>query len=511
MKKITLSIFALTLFSAVFAQEPADALRLSYPTTNGGTARNQALGGAGVSLGGEFSTLFINPAGLAFNKSGDVVLSPAFSFKNNKGTYLGSENEAQNRNFNMGASGIIFAAPSGGNTINNITIGIGINKIADFNNQIYYKGLNKASSYSEKYLEELYNAQATDPNEAAKNFPYGSSLAINTYLVSPIYDAQDQVTGYYTLANPSTGLTQENLINTTGGITDISLGLGANMEDRFYFGGSLSFPVINYERNATFTESDASGDTKNDFDYFESSEFLSTKGIGISGKLGLIYKPMETVRLGLAVHTPTYYQLTDQYVTSMVTSLEGFGGAGIKRQSSTDLDATNGLPLESNYNISTPWKVMAGATVMFAGEDISQQKGFLTADVEYVNYGGLAYHYNGNNNGDRDYYQQLNQSIKNLYKDAFNVKVGAELKFNTLMVRAGGAYYGNPYKNEESDIMKLSGGLGYRNKGMFVDLSYIHSISKDIHYPYLLQDKTNVPAFLKNTGGNVLLTLGFKI
>ena len=34
-----------------------------------------------------------------------------------------------------------------------------------------------------------------------------------------------------------------------------------------------------------------------------------------------------------------------------------------------------------------------------------------------------------------------------LYKSAPNLRVGGELKFNTLMVRLGGAYYGNPYKD----------------------------------------------------------------
>ena len=57
---IAIALFAIT---KTYAQEPADALRYSWLTQNG-TARNQAIGGAGASLGGEFSSLFINPAGL---------------------------------------------------------------------------------------------------------------------------------------------------------------------------------------------------------------------------------------------------------------------------------------------------------------------------------------------------------------------------------------------------------------------------------------------------------------
>ena len=58
--------------------------------------------------------------------------------------------------------------------------------------------------------------------------------------------------------------------------------------------------------------------------------------------------------------------------------------------------------------------------------------------------------------------------------------------------------------------MNLSGGLGYRNKGMFVDLTYVHSLNKDVNFPYRLGDKANTFANIKDANGNVLLTVGFK-
>ena len=74
---------AIALFAIIktYAQEPADALRYSWLTQNG-TARNQAIGGAGASLGGEFSSLFINPAGLGFYKTSEFVVTPGFALKN---------------------------------------------------------------------------------------------------------------------------------------------------------------------------------------------------------------------------------------------------------------------------------------------------------------------------------------------------------------------------------------------------------------------------------------------
>ena len=145
-------------------------------------------------------------------------------------------------------------------------------------------------------------------------------------------------------------------------------------------------------------------------------------------------------------------------------------------------------------------------------QDVKNQRGFITADVEYINYKGASFKAADKTDAvAKDYYSSLNKVIDNLYKNAFNFRIGGEIKFNTLMFRLGGAYYGNPYKNETANLYKVSGGLGYRNKGIFIDLTYVYSINKDIHYPYLLQDKPNSPASIKNNAGNIIATIGFKI
>ena len=58
--------------------------------------------------------------------------------------------------------------------------------------------------------------------------------------------------------------------------------------------------------------------------------------------------------------------------------------------------------------------------------------------------------------------------------------------------------------------MFASGGVGYRNKGVFVDLTYVHSMQKDIHFPYRLDSAPYTAANLKSNVGNALLTVGIK-
>jgi len=71
----------------------------------------------------------------------------------------------------------------------------------------------------------------------------------------------------------------------------------------------------------------------------------------------------------------------------------------------------------------------------------------------------------------------------------------------------------SPYNDKElkGSKMFISGGLGYRDAGFFVDLTYIYGIQKDVNFPYRLPDKANTFAAVKGTGGNIMLTVGIKI
>jgi hypothetical protein len=176
---------------------------------------------------------------------------------------------------------------------------------------------------------------------------------------------------------------------------------------------------------------------------------------------------------------------------------------------------TNNVAGESLYTQTTPFKAIFSASYVFREvANVKRQKGFISADVEYVNYNGSKCNSDNQNPtaGEKGYYKQLNETIKDEYKGNFNFKAGGELKFNTIMGRLGFAYYGNPYKNAPSKVnrMLLSGGLGYRNKGIFIDLTYVHAITKDIDLPYRLEDRANTYASLKQQRGNVVATIGFK-
>ena len=106
---------------------------------------------------------------------------------------------------------------------------------------------------------------------------------------------------------------------------------------------------------------------------------------------------------------------------------------------------------EFKYDLQTPYRLIGSASyVLYEIEDVRKQKGFLTADIEYINYKASSYSTNSegdNSQSPKDYLDKLDDAIDLAYKGAFNFRLGGELKFTTWMVRLGGAYYGNPYNN----------------------------------------------------------------
>lgn len=513
MKRLLLGLLAMP-FCLLHAQLPEDVLRNSYHPQHG-TARSMAIGGAIGSLGGDINALFVNPAGLGLYKTKEFVISPGFVTNNNKASFRGSELSANKSGFDLGTSGLVIGFEGQNNNWVNQAFSIGINQTANFNNQFSYKGTNNFSSGSEQYSEQLSQSnQSVDDALNNPAFAYGTAPAIYTYLVDTFRNAAGglDVKGLpeFLLAN-GVALNQEKHIKTSGGIYEVALGYAANMNDRFYIGGSLGIPIINYSRTTQYRESDPTGNKNNNFDYFEHNSYLTTKGFGLNGKLGAIYKPAESFRLGLTIHTPTFYSLTDRESSSMTTNTEGYAGT-VKVTSDS---FTLYLPGKTLYTASTPFKTILSASYVFREEhDVRRQRGFVSADVEYVGYKGAAFRPDGENitYEDQQYYDDLKSVINNTYRGAFNYRIGGELKFNTVMFRLGGAYYTNPYKDTElkTDMMQVTGGLGYRNHGIFIDIAYVQNINKDVNFPYLLSEKANTYAVQNNKRGNLLLTLGFK-
>lgn len=502
----------------LYAQVPEDVLRYSFFPQNG-TARSMAIGGAMGSLGGDITATFVNPAGLGNYKTGEFVFTPGFNFNNNNVNFRDSKLKSSKNNFTLlGPIGIVYGANNRYKPNTSQSISLAVTQTADYNNTIQYSGYNNYSSFSEQFVEQAIKGLSKGSIDDILNDPqyaYSAAPALYTYLVDTFSGNRVKALPEFLLANGK-ALFQKNTLQTSGGMYEVALGYAVNKNDKLLIGGSIGIPIINYHSTTTFRESDTSSDTNNNFGYFNYTDNFSTKGVGLNLKMGVIFKPSEFLRLGFAIHTPSYmFTVKDRRNIDLEVDRENYKPNLPPVASVSSEKFTNGVPGESNYTLLTPWKAMVSASyVLRQIENVKEQKGFITADIEYVRHSASSF-YSANQTpavGEQEYYTSLNQVIKNQYKGAFNFRVGGELKFNVVMARLGFAYYTNPYKDAilKANKMLVSGGLGYRNKGFFIDLTYIYSVNKDVNFPYRLQDKNNTFANIKNLRGNIVASVGFK-
>ncbi|HRD57422.1 MAG TPA: hypothetical protein PK504_05205 [Ferruginibacter sp.] len=499
------------------AQVPEDAIRYSFYTQSG-TARSLAIGGAMGSLGGDISANYVNPAGIGFFKTREVVLSPGLNFGTQKANYRETANSIKKNGFLLGTSGIIIGQGNSNNKKQSSAFSAAITQTANFNNTIHYRGLNNYSSYSEMLAEEFAKSgySIDDVLNTMSPLPYTSALGLQTYLIDTItINGNTVVRGAAeNILDAGQAIQQDMYRKTSGGIYEIALSGAYNWNEKWFLGGSLGIPIVNFKSNTVYSEFDTSSNTNNGFNSFTMRDNFKSIGAGANLKLGVIYRPQDYLRFGLALHTPSIIFMRDDHTASIETNLESPTGQPETYRASSTL-FTNGLEGTARYLQNNAWRaIISGSYVFREVENVKKQKGFITADIEYVNHKSSRFKSDAETptNDEKVYYKALNNVIKDMYKGAFNFRVGGELKFNIVMARLGFGYYSNPYKDlgYKASRMILSGGLGYRHKGMFVDVTYAHQIHKNADFPYRLEDRLNTFASTKQTLGGLMATIGWK-
>lgn len=484
------------------AQSEEDALRFSYLQPQG-TARSMGFGGALGSIGADFGTLSVNPAGIGVYRSSEFMFTPSLKLNNNDATYLGQSSSDNSTRFTFNNLGFVLTSAAEGKRYQRskwkaYSFGFGINRMADFSRNYTFGGLNTTSTFSERFALDA-NA-SNDLDNDLGNPGTLAGLGYQSYLIE-----EDANGSFYSVPYDATAsINQLKTVEQRGGLTDINISFGGNYDETFMIGATVGIPSVRYFRDITYTESDASGNPDNDFDYFTYKESMSIKGSGINLKLGMIYKANDYVRLGAALHTPTYFNLQNVMNTSIVSNTENYknylgeGGGPV-----TAVTAPENI---YDYGLTTPWRgVLSGSVIL-------GKFGFITADYEFVDYSSARFNFSS---VDKSYETDVNQSIRSNYRGASNVRVGAEGRVDNFMMRLGFGYYGSPYKNASynADRYDISAGVGLRFDGWFVDLAYVRSMMDQKVYAYVLDyaDQLIAPTATLNTSlNNVALTVGFK-
>jgi hypothetical protein len=287
---------------------------------------------------------------------------------------------------------------------------------------------------------------------------------------------------------PNGGAYQSKQVNTYGSINEFDIIMGGNISDKLYFGITFGIPFIRYYENSSYSEKDKGDSIR----YFQSMYYdyhLDTHGTGFNIKGGVIYRPVNWFRVGIAVHSPTWYASMHDYWYSNTTA----------NYDSVLTNNTQPSPVgDYYYRLMTPFRAI-GSLAFIIGNF-----GLVSAEYEYINYS------QGRLNASDYSFSDVNNEVKSSFQSWGNVRVGTEWRIFDFRLRAGGAYYSNPYTASGVDGSRftVSGGVGYRIKHFYTDVTYQYAQSVEDYYLYNYQGM--VPSKNTYSTHTVLTTIGFR-
>ena len=457
MKKTALMIVALiSVLNAGIAQNVDEALKYSQIFYNG-TARFNSMGGAFTALGGDISSLNQNPAGIGVFRTSELSISPQLYNYRTMSNFNGSSTKDYLYDFNLGQAGVVLNLRNNQSETGLLTLNFGYSysMTNNFEESINIDGKSDGSSLLDFWAQKIdgiVDTTLTDYPDAADAY-----LGWRTWLLDPLYGTNDTYGTVYTNygSYPANyGKNMNRIITNTGYTGEHAISLGGNYSNKLYLGATLGITRLEYE--STFDHTEVSDSVlASGFSDFNYTYYYRNWGTGYSLKLGLIYKPIEPLRIGFSFHSPTMYWINEYLNDNIVTHITGKN------------DQVENKAAWFKYRLRTPFRTTIGVAYQV------KKLGVISAEYEFVDYGMAKFSVTGSDDYD---YTQKNQDIKTTLRSASNIRVGAEARFRKLYFRGGYSYYGKAYTagdiNENVSYSSVSGGAGFREQNIYIDFGY---------------------------------------
>lgn len=525
MKRRLFFIFALSLSSiGLFAQSDLDAYKLSKNDLRG-SARAMGMGGAFGALGGDMTGVAINPAGIGSYTTAEVATTLNFANTRTEGNFNTSATEMSKFKFNFDNISYIGTLPLAGDAVKSINFGFAYNRLKNFDRKFIAQGKNQASL--SHYMAKRAKGYAETDIEMRRDYyplddkDWTAVLGYNSWMIEPLASNPSAWQSALTSDPQSTSL----YMHEKGYINSYDFNFGFDISEIVGVGASLSVTDISYHLTSQYDEYLKEGSNSR---YFLMDNWLSTEGAGVQAKVGVILKPINEFRIGIAYHSPTWYNMTDSYEAQTEHNLEGF----LTAHSATDYESgilntyyANGeIGSHTDYELKTPDKWV------FSAASIIAQRAIISVDYELTNYKNMTLK--------DDYGRELgnNAYIKQDFRLASTLRAGLEVRFTPRVSgRIGYAWMQSPlsteFKNQdegylaepvgsvphytlEGDTHHFTYGLGYRfTKNFYGDVAFVMKWQEDDLYAFPADDHglySPVKGTLKTNTFQGLVTLGYR-
>lgn len=453
-----------------------------------GSSKTQSFAGAGVALGGDISSASLNPAGLGIFRKGEFSITGSLGVAATNSDYFGSSSVDNKIFAGLPNFGIVFCNQKDDleeGDFRGGSFSISFSKVTNFQNRIFASGINPNNSVGDYLAQEAGNTPYSTYNKERNDngIMSLSSAAFSSSVIDPVFTINGNDTsqvGYQFAYNTKNNIQTQSLLSR-GGIYSWDFAYGANYKDKFYFGGGITLSKLNHHIESNFVE-DISHPVLTQISVKSTK---AASGGGISGKVGIIYRPIDNLRFGLVIQTPTYFSISK--IDNDVFDSKFNGKYFPYKLASSD----------PNYSFSliTPTKFTPAVSYFFG------KTGFITSEIQFINYS------NSFLNDSYSSFKGDNNYMQNKFTNTINFKLAGEIRISNIRLRAGYAIFGDPnigskinplgyfesdaINNNDKSTYSLTGGLGVKLDNLYIDLAIISTKFNSNLSPYGAVDFSN--------------------
>jgi long-subunit fatty acid transport protein len=327
-------------------------------------------------------------------------------------------------------------------TRGSLTFGFGFGRESNYNNSASFSAFNPQSSIVQSMAPSPSTNLSGYSADGLASFLNGN-LAFQTFLA----DTSRNPSGDLLLVPYDTGRVQQSAtILEGGGMNHWSFGGAVEIAKDVMVGMSLNFVSGTYTYDRQFTEQDVqnvyNAVIPYDFNKLIYESTISSDLSGFNALFGLMLKKQGRYQIGLAVRTPTHFDINETYSDNMQSFFK-------TNSESYQQTFTN----ETKYSITTPFVFSGGVSVQALDWLV------LAGDAEYTDWTQMQF-----NTSDPALLNE-NHFITTGMKATWNLRGGGEITFWSLGLRLRGGIIMNPspYVGDPSkyDQMYYTAGVGY--------------------------------------------------
>lgn len=489
---------------------PASTLLSLSQRESMGTARSMAMGGAFTSLGGDMASFGYNPAGFGMYRRNEIsaTIGGVVAKAVNYNVYNSNDNSMFRMAINnIGAS---FKVYEGSGRLTAVNFAFGYNKIADYNYDMSYEGPATVSSLADAFsdIANANNLIINSNNKISDQRGY-TDYEMNPYFWGAVMGYKGGLinkgaNGWYPdEIAPGAQMSQHTSLQSRGSAGEFSFAFGFNINNIVYLGASLDLMTISrkqtiyYDEYINYDGPQPDGATYpyllRDFRY---AQTMNLDGSGVGAKFGIVVRPVESLRVGFALHTPTYFSLAYGYRASLSSAAASIGSnpygwevinGNVYADEYTPTLRDNN---ENRWRFTSPLRLLAGLSYAFGPYAI------ISADYEYSAHRALKWNSIPADTG------YTRSTLQNNLQGTHTVRGGIEVKpLPWLSLRAGGGYKTKVLTNSYDFVAfsePVADKMWYASAGLGFRLGDVTSI--DLAYQYRNTRYTDYYTFYTQLG-----------